>query len=88
MHPVIVELIYDVFFQSAPAGINRWISALVIAAATLGIGGFISALTYRFIEQPGIALGERVIDRIRERYKRLAFENRKNFDSKDGKLPA
>lgn len=79
IHPVIVELIYGALFPSPPVGFNGWISALFIAVATLAIGGFISTLTYRFIELPGIALGEQVIDRIRQRYQRVVPERRQNF---------
>ena len=67
MHPVIIEAAY--YFASA-WGLNEggnWFSFFVVFVLSMVAGTILSTFTYRIIERRGIALGEKIIDKIRRR---------------------
>ncbi|MGC3944882.1 MAG: acyltransferase [Chryseolinea sp.] len=67
LHPFIIEMGYGLVSNSTMPASNKWLSFLLVFVFAMTAGTLISTITYRFIERPGIVLGERIIDKIRRR---------------------
>lgn len=70
-HPPVVYFlkpIYAAIYASAP---GKWSALFVCAAMTFSIVYIVSLITFRFVERPGIALGEHIILRRTSRSESL-----------------
>ena len=67
LHFFAVQLLEPALRRSVVAGLSTDLTILVCFVIGSGLAYFMAGMTHRWIELPGIALGKRVIERLRER---------------------
>ena len=68
IHPFIIEMVNYGLSAAGQLEQNNWFHFTITFVCSMVAGTLLSTLTYTYIERPGIALGEKVIEKIRRRH--------------------